>query len=114
MIVGRGGGGVTVANGFAEYEMVAVGVGVAGLIAEVLTRLSRLTRAEFSPRNDCGVFLTAPVLVGRFSPMPPKSNGSGDSEPPLFTGCGLDPSLFLLVITSNSSRSLSGLTPELF
>lgn len=54
-------------------------MGVVDLIAEELTRLSRLTRAEFSPRNDCGVFLTAPVLVGRVSAMPPKSNGSGDS-----------------------------------
>lgn len=54
-------------------------MGVVDLIAEELTRLSRLTRAEFSPRNDCGVFLTAPVLVGRVSVMPPKSNGSGDN-----------------------------------
>ena len=60
-------------------ETLPAGVGVIDLIAEVLTRLSRLTRAEFSPRNDCGVFLTAPVLVGRVSAMLPKSNGSGDT-----------------------------------
>lgn len=60
-----------------------MGVGVVDLIVDVLTRLSRLTRAEFSPRNDCGVFLTAPVLVGRLSAILPKSNGSGDSVPPV-------------------------------
>lgn len=64
---------------YIRNKALPAGVGVADLIAEVLTRLSRLTRAEFSPRNDCGVFLTAPVLVGRVSAMLPKSNGSGDS-----------------------------------
>ena len=55
-----------------------MGAGAAGLIADALTRLSKLTKAEFSPRKDCGVFLTAPVLRGRLSPSPPKSKGSGE------------------------------------
>lgn len=111
------------------------GVGAVGLIADALTRLSKLTSAEFSPKKDCGVFFIAPVLAERFSAMPPRSKGSPDAVPPilklynlngelthhwkslhdsivqvpLLTVCGLAPSFPLLVITSNSSKSLSGL-----
>lgn len=111
------------------------GVGAVGLIVEALTRLSKLTSAEFSPKKDCGVFFTAPVLAVRFSAMLSRSKGSPDVVPPipklynfngklthhwrslhdsmiqvpLLTVCGLAPSFPLLVITSNSSKSLSGL-----
>lgn len=54
------------------------GVGAVGLIAEALTRLSKLTSAEFSPKKDCGVFFTAPVLAERFSAMLSRSKGSPD------------------------------------
>lgn len=109
-------------------------MGAVGLIVEALTRLSKLTSAEFSPKKDCGVFFTAPVLAVRFSAMPSRSKGSPDVAPisklynfngelmhhwkslhdsmiqvPLLTVCGLAPSFPLLVITSNSSKSLSGL-----
>lgn len=62
--------------------LLPVGVGVTVLIAEVLTRLSKFTRAEFSPRKDCGVFFIAPVLCGKDSPIPPRSNGSEDNVAP--------------------------------
>lgn len=53
-------------------------MGAVGLIAEALTRLSKLTSAEFSPKKDCGVFFTAPVLAERFSAMLSRSKGSPD------------------------------------
>lgn len=62
-----------------SYMILPVGVGVTVLIVEVLTRLSKFTRAEFSPRKDCGVFFIAPVLCGKDSPIPLKSNGSEDN-----------------------------------
>jgi len=64
------------------YEILLAGVGVADLIVEALTRLSKFTSAEFSPKNDCGVFFIAPVLAGRFSAMPPKLKGSPDDAVP--------------------------------
>jgi len=64
------------------YENLLAGVGVADLIVEALTRLSKFTSAEFSPKKDCGVFFIAPVLAGRFSAMPPRSKGSPDDVVP--------------------------------
>lgn len=63
-------------------EALPAGVGAAGLIADALTRLSKFTSPEFSPKKDCGVFFTAPVLAGRFSAMPPRSKGSPDDAVP--------------------------------
>jgi hypothetical protein len=111
LIEGRG-GGVTGANGFAE-KAAGAGAGAGFLMEDALTRLSRFTSAEFSPKNDCGVFFTAPVLAGMVSPRPRKSNGSGDVVFPLFIGAGLVPILFLLVMISNSSRSPKPLNPLL-
>ena len=59
-----------------SYKNLPAGAGADGLIAVALTRLSKLTSAEFSPKKDCGVFFTAPVLAGRVSAMPPRSKGS--------------------------------------
>lgn len=58
--------------------IIPVGAGAGVFKDAALTRLSRFTRAEFSPRNDCGVLFTAPVLGGMVSLRPRKSNGSGD------------------------------------
>lgn len=66
----------------ADTKDLLAGVGAAGLIAEALTRLSKLTSAEFSPKKDCGVFFTAPVLAGRLSAMLPRSKGSPDADVP--------------------------------
>lgn len=68
----------------ATNENLPAGAGADGLIAVALTRLSKLTSAEFSPKKDCGVFFTAPVLAGRVSAMPPRSKGSPpDDVPPI-------------------------------
>lgn len=65
-------------------ENLPAGAGADGLIAVALTRLSKLTSAEFSPKKDCGVFFTAPVLAGRVSAMPLRSKGSPpDDVPPI-------------------------------
>lgn len=70
-------------------ENLPVGAGADGLIAEALTRLSKLTSAEFSPKKDCGVFFTAPVLAGRVSAMLPRSKGSApvDVVSPVLKSC---------------------------
>lgn len=80
----------------------------------LVTKLSRLTKAEFSPKNDCGVFFVAPVLglgpavVGSASPNKLNSNGSESWAElvPLVLG---EVVRFLFVIASNSSRSVDEL-----
>jgi len=67
---------------YSNFENLLAGVGAAGLIVEALTRLSKLTSAEFSPKKDCGVFFTAPVSAGRFSAMSLRSKGSPDDVVP--------------------------------
>lgn len=53
-------------------EFLPAGTCVAVLIEDALTRLSKLTKAEFSPKKDCGVFFIAPVLAGKLSFTPCK------------------------------------------
>lgn len=79
----------------------------------VVTKLSKLTSAEFSPRNDCGVFLVAPVdglgpAEGNISPIKFNSNGSEL----LLLECvpfAFGELLFRFVIMSNSSKSVEEL-----
>lgn len=77
-----------------------------------MTRLSKLTSAEFSPRKLCGVFLMAPLLACTGSAASSKLNSNRSApllllcpEVPLVLG---EVVLFLLDIISNSSVSVSG------
>lgn len=81
----------------------------------VVTKLSKFTRAEFSPKNDCGVFFVAPVeglspVDGKLSPNKLNSNGSELLLLLLLllldTPFAFGDVLFLFVITSNSSKSV--------
>ena len=70
-----------------------------------------MTRAEFSPRKLCGVFFVAPVDglkvdVGKASPNKFNSNGSLELLCVPFVVVVLGEERFLLVITSNSSKSV--------
>lgn len=78
----------------------------------VVTKLSKFTRAEFSPKKDWGVFFVAPVdglspVDGKLSPNKLNSNGSELLllllllVPFVFGDV-----LFLFVIASNSSKSV--------
>lgn len=68
-----------------------------------------MTSAEFSPKNDCGVFFVAPVdglgpAEGNMSPS--KFNSKESEWFPFVLG---DAARFLLVIASNSSKSVDEL-----
>lgn len=79
----------------------------------VVTKLSRLTKAEFSPRKLWGVFFVAPVaglkvVVCKASPNKFSSNGSWLIPfVPFVVVFG--ELLFRFVITSNSSKSVEEL-----